>query len=354
MKILFLSKYGALGSSSRYRIYQYLDGLQQKGITFDVHCLLDNWYIQRLYSQPSKWGKLNNRIPLAYLRRLAKLKDATHYDIVFVEKEIFPYLPFDVERWLCRRGVKLVVDYDDAIFHQYESIPLLKQKIPRVMASAVAVVVGNSYLAEYAWKYNSRVYIVPTCLDVKKYQVKSSYGLKDDTVVIGWIGSPATEKYLQLVERPLGNLARRFNIILKCIGVSRTFDLPGIKVKKVPWSEATEARELLEIDIGIMPLTDDPFSRGKCGLKLLQYMACAIPVIASPVGVNKEIVKEGENGFLACTQGEWEDKISLLARNTRIRGLMGKKGREIVESHFSLEKGLDKLLMVFTEVSKTS
>lgn len=350
MKILFLPKYGTLGASSRYRIYQYLDKMRHQGITCDVYCLLGDWYIHHLYNRGSKLSKLHYRIPLAYLHRLIQLRDALQYDIVYVEKELFPYFPVDFEGWLQKRGVKLVVDYDDAVFHSYETIPFLKHKIPRVMTRCSAIFVGNQYLAEYARSYNKNVYIVPTCIDVKKYRVKPNYSLRENTVVVGWIGSPATEHYLQLLGESLRKLSEEFKLIVKCIGVSQKFDLLGVQVKKVPWSEATEVDELLDIDIGVMPLTDDPFSRGKCGLKLLQYMACGIPVIGSPVGVNNEIIKDGENGFLASNEEEWIEKIRILMHDEKLRMAMGQRGREIVQSTYSLESGFRKLLTVFKDV----
>ncbi|MGO0122935.1 glycosyltransferase family 4 protein [Desulfothermobacter acidiphilus] len=272
------------------------------------------------------------------------------YDILYVEKELFPYLPAFFEGYLRKLGVKIIADYDDAVFTLYDPIPFLRHKIPCVMSTCAAVVVGNQYLADYAAKYNSRVYIIPTCVDVKKYRVKPYYSMKEDVVVIGWIGSPATEHYLRLLEEPLKELSKEFKILLKCIGVSEEFDLPGIRLRKVPWSEATEAEELTEIDVGVMPLTDDPFSRGKCGLKLLQYMVCGIPVVGSPVGGNKEIIRESENGFLASTGREWVEKLRILISSEELRARMGREGRAVVEKAYSLDAGLEKLLKVFRDV----
>lgn len=346
LKILFYTKYSRLGASSRYRTYQYLAWLNSQGIETQVQPLLGDDYLHQIYS-----GNLPARIRIIrnYLTRLLSLQDVAHYDLIVLEKELFPRLPLVTEKRLARTGARIIVDYDDAIFHDYEEHPLLKEKIGRVMRSSSAVTVGNDYLATYAERFNSQVYKIPTCVDLSRYKVKRNYETKGP-LVIGWIGTPITARYLYVVEPALKALSSKLSFILRCVGTPQDFSIPRIHMENVPWSEESEVDQIRSFDIGIMPLTDDPYSRGKCGLKLIQYMACGVPVVASPVGVNGEIVQDGVNGYLAGDEQSWLEALAQLGQSEQLREQMGKAGREKVESHYSLDVVAPKLLRVFQNV----
>jgi glycosyltransferase involved in cell wall biosynthesis len=258
-----------------------------------------------------------------------------------VEKELFPWLPAYMEQLLKRLGVALLVDYDDAIFHRYDQSgsalvrTLLGKKIDRVMASAALVTAGNDYLAKRAEAAGAaQVMQLPTVLDIKRYQAKT---VSDHSpVTIGWIGSPTTAEYLQLIRGPLLSVARKQPIQLMVVGAQiESFD--GLPVVCHEWSEAREAELIQQFDVGVMPLADRLWERGKCGYKLIQYMACALPVIASPIGVNTKIVEHGVDGYLAGASQDWESALSSLIENAPLRQVMGRIGRAKVEQHYSLQ-----------------
>ena len=352
MKILFFSKYSRMGASSRYRTFQFLKYYEKKGLEVSVQYLLGDWYLKNIYSlKNDKMFFL--KIINSYLKRLFFYKNLSKYDLFVIEKELFPWLPIMLEKFFISPKQKTIGDYDDAVFHRYEKNIFLRQKIFQIMEICSAVIVGNEYLANFAKKYNKRVFIIPTVVELEKYTIKKHYNSKLKPVIIGWIGTPNTAKYLKSIIPVLKEVLKNDNYILKCVGVSKNFKLPGIRVENIIWSEKDEANIIKNFDIGIMPLTNDNLSRGKCGLKLLQYMACGIPVVASPVGVNKQIVLDGKNGFLAKDNNEWVNKIKILAMNPNIRNNFGEYGRELVSNKFSIETVLPKLLNIFEQVLKS-
>lgn len=347
LKVLALTRYGRAGASSRIRFLQFLPHLEQYGVVVDIAPLLRDAYLARLYAGG---GRAVLEIASDYLRRIAQLFKVKQYDLLWIEKELFPDLPSWIETWLNRLGIRYVVDYDDAIFHNYDLSrnPLrhaLAGKIDSVMRSASVVVCGNSYLAERALRSGSRaVEILPTVVDLDRYSVRSAGA--SPVVTIGWIGSPATAKYLALIAPSLKLLAERFPLRLCVVGANPVME--GVEVESRPWSELTEVPDIQSFDIGIMPLEDSPWERGKCGYKLVQYMACGIPVVGSPVGVNQEIVRHGENGYLASAQDEWVRALSDLIADRVRRTRMGGVGRGLVEREYCVQVVAPKLEQVFS------
>jgi glycosyltransferase involved in cell wall biosynthesis len=346
-RILFLTKYAHNGASSRYRFFQYLPLLEHAGIHCQVMPLFEEAYLVNRYQ--SGHGHVGD-ILRAYLRRFFALIAAWRFDLVVLEKEALPYFPALPEKFLGWLGVPYVVDYDDAMFHQYDQHKrwwvrlLLGNKIANAMRGAHLVTVGNGYLAGYARRAGApRVEVIPTVVDLVRYpppQVKPS---SDAPYTIGWIGSPSTAKYLQAIAPALAEACAGGRARVRLIG-SGAVDLPGVPLEVLPWNEASEVDELNRFDVGIMPLPDDPWERGKCGLKLIQYMACGLPVVASPVGINSEIVEQGVNGFLAQTQGEWIQSLNTLLHDADLRQRMGEAGRKKVEQEYSLQTTGPKLL----------
>jgi len=278
------------------------------------------------------------------------------YDVIWLEKEILPWWPEPFERAVAPTSRPIVVDFDDAVFHRYDRHSsstvraVLGDKIDGVMRRAACVIVGNEYLAERARKAGSRcVEWLPTVVNLDRYRVRSWEPDEDQRTVVGWIGSPATAQFLQLVAPVLGRLSRVLN--LRCVAIgARADQLSGTPFEPWPWAEETEADTLRRVDIGIMPLPDSPFERGKCGYKLIQYMACGLPVIASPVGVNAEIVEHGVNGFLARSDAEWAEAIRRLADDPGLRAAMGAEGRSRVERRYSLQVHGPRLARMVREV----
>lgn len=341
MKITLLTKYSRLGSSSRLRTLQYIPILEDKGFDICVQCLFDDGYLKRFYagSGRSPWSVFRY-----YVGRIRDLSNFPRPDLLWVEKELFPYLPYWFEHSLMPQGVPYVVDYDDAVFHNYDLAGsswvrlLLGSKIDRVMAKAATVICGNNYLADRALLAGaSCIELVPTVVDADRYLYTSKS--EKTTLVIGWIGSPTTQVYVEALAPVLSRIAEKHAVRLVLVGarpdIKRRFY--GLPVDVLPWSEKTEAEQVVGFDIGIMPLTDYPWERGKCGYKLIQYMACGKPVIASPVGVNTQIVQNSECGLLADGYEQWFSALDYLLGDPVARSSYGRCGRIAVESHYSLK-----------------
>jgi glycosyltransferase involved in cell wall biosynthesis len=309
---------------------------------FADDAMLSNFYFHKRRS-PIAYGR-------AMLRRMHLLRSAEQFDLLWVEKELFPYFPAFGEKWLNRRRVSYVVDYDDAVFHNYDRHKsfliryLLHSKIAEVMRFSACVLAGNNYLAEYARAAGAtRIEHIPTVVSTDRYFPITHTPSKE--IRVGWIGTPATTHYLGILREiiPLLGTERRFRFTL--IGASRE-KLSDLPVDFASWSEETEVKQIQQLDIGIMPLVDGPGERGKCGYKLIQYMACGLPVIASPVGVNREIVQNGVNGFLASSPQEWAAALRKLAAEPLLRTQMGAAGREHVEMNYSTQVVGPKLITI--------
>lgn len=339
MKVLILSRYDRQGASSRLRTLQYIPYLKASGLEVETASLFDAAYLGDLYGGRRSMG----RIAAQYLARLRKLRTTARPDVIWLEKEALPWLPWALERVSLPKGVPIVADYDDAIFHRYDTHrfgivrALLGRKIDKVMAASVLVTAGNPYLAERAQCAGAQnVRIVPTVLDTSSYQPAVAGPPREHTA-IGWIGTPETWAVFAHAYTPfLTGLCRETDSIVLAVGADEKLcEEPEIMF--LPWSEDTEVELIQRMDIGIMPLSDTPWARGKCGYKLIQYMACGLPVVASPVGVNRDIVEHGVNGFLASTNAEWRQALETLIADPDLRQRMGRAGRARVESQYSLQ-----------------
>ncbi|QKQ28146.1 glycosyltransferase family 4 protein [Candidatus Reidiella endopervernicosa] len=354
IRILVLSKYARNGASSRYRTYQYLPFFEQLDIEVKVMPLFDESYIDQLYNS----GKVS-RVEYfrAFLRRISSLVTVYHYDVVLIEYEVFPYFPALFERLLSWTGIKYLVDYDDALFHQYDMHPswlvrrLLGNKIATVMKLSEVVIAGNGYLMDYAKLAGSkRVEVIPTVVDLDNYPLTVNNKRHNSKFTIGWIGSPTTARYLQLICPALREFCEASGSHVRIVG-SGEIELPGVDIEIVEWSEEDEIEMLHTFDVGIMPLPNEYWARGKCGFKLIQYMACGLPVIASPVGVNSDIVEHGVNGFLAKTTEEWVAALNALLSDSLLRQNMGEAGRSKVERQYSLQVTAPHLAGILSSVA---
>lgn len=353
MKVLFLTRYATNGASSRYRSFQYFPLLELAGFECKVMPFFDEAYLVHRYRS----GRVHvSDVIRAILRRVAVLFNVRRYDLVVIEYELMPFFPAVLECCLRCLGVSYLVDYDDAIFHRYDTHRnvyvrfFLSQKIARVMRGSALVTVGNQYLASYASRSGApRVVIIPTVIDLQRYPLPVPKSTANMPLVIGWIGSPATAKYLQNIAPALAEVCAGGRGVVRLIG-SGNVNLRDVPLEVVQWDEATEVAELQKFDIGIMPLPDEPWERGKCGFKLIQYMACGLPVVGSPVGVNGDIVEQGTNGYLAATHTEWVIALNALFSDAELRQRMGSAGRKKVERAFSLKVTGPKLLELISSV----
>lgn len=351
MKILLLTRYGSLGASSRLRFLQFLPCLESAGIECIVSPLFDDAALLKKYRQGG-YGML--AVLTAYWQRLRVLMALRRYKLVWIEKEALPWLPVWFERVLLR-GKPYVLDFDDAIFHNYDLHRfvwvrrLYGKRIDCLMKGSRLVIAGNRYLAERAIAAGAQsVEVIPTVIDLARYVPKQTYSDLHKPRIV-WIGSPSTAQYLLDLVEPLATLARRQSFTLRVIG-GGTLTMTGVDVEVLPWSDETEAASIAECDIGIMPLRDTPWEQGKCAYKLIQYMASALPTVASPVGANCEVVADGETGFLADTPITWVEKLECLLCDVALRQRLGLAGRRRVEVEYCLQQTAPKLVRLLTGV----
>lgn len=343
VRVLALTRYGYLGSSSRLRMLQYIPTLTAANIEVSVQAMFDDATLALRY-QRARYGLLT--LIRCFWQRIAALIKRNRFDIVWIEKEALPWLPLWFERRLLS-NTPYILDYDDAVFHHYDKHRLAAarllygKRIDGLMANAALVVCGNDYLAQRALEAGApRAEQLPTVIDLDRY--KLVYQPRDELPRVVWIGSPSTVKYLDLLREPLQDLAQKTPFKLRVIGGQ--FELDGVQTECLPWAEATEAADVAGCDVGVMPLLSTPWELGKCGYKLIQYMACELPVVASPVGVNNVIVAQGQNGFLAQGSSDWFESLNHLLTSPTLRQSMGAAGRARVEQEYCLQVTAPKLV----------
>jgi glycosyltransferase involved in cell wall biosynthesis len=348
MKVLLLSKYSRLGASSRIRSHQYIPYLTSQNIDITISPLLNDNYLHRIYNNLSK-PKLS--VLLSYLKRIKLLLTQKKFDVLWIEYELFPWIPLLEELLLKFSNIPYIVDYDDAIFNNYEmhqnifTRSLLKNKIKKVMKNAAVVITGNNYLKNYALNAGARqVNFIPTVIDLNHYKKQAS--LKNSVCTLGWIGTPATEKYLSLIKPALMEVSKKIPLKLLIVG-GKSFKVDNLEIEYIDWHEETEASNIYKMDIGLMPLVDDEWTRGKCGYKLIQYMACAKPVIASPVSANCDIVDHQLNGLLANSTQEWVDAILTLATQSDLREQFGLAGQKKIEASYCVQVTAEEMVKTF-------
>jgi glycosyltransferase involved in cell wall biosynthesis len=288
----------------------------------------------------------------AYMRQMSSVFRAHRYDLVYLFREAALLGPAIIESLIARQAVPIVYDFDDAIFVPYRSpsnnyLSYLKcfGKTASLCRRASQVMVGNQHLRDYATQYNSAVTVIPTTIDTDWYR-PDARRRADAVPVIGWTGSYSSYQYLERTFPSLIRLARRHRFRLVVVG-TKAPNIAGVDVEFRPWRSATEVQDLADLDIGIMPLPDDAWSRGKCGLKALQYMALGIPAVVSPVGVNAKIVDDGRNGFFASNDGEWVHHLSQLIENPTLRERLGRAARITVEERYSARVIAPKVFEIF-------
>ena len=344
MKVLFLSCGPLLNSASRYRVHQYRKYLEAQGIRYIIKSYIPLSIYRKFYPR-GIFFRLYKLMYSAYatFSRLAALRDIGKYDVIFVQETTgLRAYPFS-EKLIFRKAhllrKKVVFDFDD----------LLPTASLRILKSCDKVIAGNEFLKQKASVFNKNVTIIPTSIDLEKYEFKLPKREIEYPVVIGWMGSPYSFHYLNILWEVFKVLASKYDILIRIVG-DQGKEIPGLKIEYEKWSLEKEVEQLHSFDIGVMPLTSDEKSRGKCGLKLLQYMAAGIPAVASPVGVNKKIISDGINGYLAVGKDEWIKKLEKLILNPDLREKFAKNGRLTVEKDFSLRENSKRLIKVLEEV----
>ncbi len=306
-EVTVFTRYGTLGASSRYRYYLYEQPLRQAGLNLRIHNFFDNRYLSSLYHNHSI---ALGEVLKAYARRFYTASRAS--SSLMLEYELFPYLPYWIDH-LFLKNRRYIINFDDNVWVKYQNRPLLRGKYDRLVQHAAGVVVANDFLLNKVKLFNPEVIKIPTVLDLTRYHCDKP---KFDKFTIVWIGTPVTYRYVQFHAEIFQALAAKFDFELLVLARKELAKeaIPHVNMRFVDWSEAGEAEALMRSHVGVMPLSNDEFSRGKSAFKIIQYLAAGLPVIASPVGENRQVVKHNVNGFLATTGDEWLDALSHLHR----------------------------------------
>ena len=338
MTVTYFSKSSPIGPSSRYRVYQFLPHFQDAGIDCHVDPLFGATYFSILQVRSSVLQTCL-KIPYVlarFLKRLGTLLTLGRRDLIVIEGQLFPYAPPLIERLLRWLRYRLVFEMDDAIYLTRGH----ERKMPVLLAMATGVIVGNDRLAAYATQFSSRVTVVPTVVDTARFVPRPARPIVardrgNAPITIVWIGLACNLKYLDVLAPALRRLRERYDVKLRVV-CSQVPALGGVDLEFRPWAWEREVEDLQDATIGVMPLEDTAWARGKCALKLLQYLAVGLPAVASPVGVNGDILVNGQNGFLASTEQEWYERLESLCREPQLRARMGQAGRQTVETRYSL------------------
>lgn len=351
-KVWYLTKYADRGASSRLRSYQYFPAFEKAGYSVSYSALFGNSYLKALYS--NRMTRFVYLV-LAYIKRIVVACSllVRNYDIVVVEYEIMPYFPPVFEYLLYRFKNGYIVDYDDAIFHNYDSHRLgivkflLGKKIDKVMKYSTIVFAGNGYLADKAVSAGAqRVLYVPTVIDLEKYSVHHKSRARSSEFILGWIGSPSTYKYFEKIIPTLYKVKEKYEMLKVIVVGAKLYEVQQDFISYVPWQESTEVDEIRKFHVGVMPLEDSLWAKGKCAYKLLQYMGCGIPVLASPIGANNDVVSNGYNGYLVSDEA-WFQMIEYYVMNPDIAEQHGINGRKLIEEKYNLVVNTEMILTEF-------
>jgi glycosyltransferase involved in cell wall biosynthesis len=331
--------------SQRFRIEQWLPYLEAQGISVDMVPFADAQLMELLH-KPGRRGAKAAANAMRFIRRCAETLRTRRYDAVLIHRAACIAGPALLERVVALSGRPLIYDFDDAIFklHTTEAnrrFGWLKfpGKTATICRISNRVVVGNAWLADYARQFNPQVTVIPTSIDTEHYTRVKKNG-SNRRVVVGWTGSSTSQTHLEMFAPLLRELTKRSDVELRVIS-NREPVLPGIDYVWRRWSPETEVSELASFDVGIMPMPDDEWARGKCALKALQYMAMGIPTVCSAVGANREVIQHGENGLLAATPEEWMANLGLLIDDASLRERLGTMGRSTIEERYSMRRCAD-------------
>jgi glycosyltransferase involved in cell wall biosynthesis len=324
MKIIFLTHSSDQGH--RFRVEQYFP------------------YLIGHRVEP-KWQPLSG----SWSERLMTYRQLPSFDVVCIQRRLLP--PFEFY-WIRKKSRKILFDLDDAVMYRSSSSPYPHSfsrwlKFRWMVKGSNVVTVGNQFLKNEVLKVDrgKKVFVIPTSIDISLYPQKKEIANRKE-IILGWIGTKGNLRYLKKLEPVFEMLRQRFPQVRLKIVSNDFYESSGLPIINKPWKLEDENEDLISFDIGLMPLGDDLWSRGKCGLKIIQYLSVGVPVVCTPVGINSDIVKDGENGFWAMDHQEWVDRLSNLIQNPDLRQRMGLKGIETVEREYSLTVTSEKFFQV--------
>jgi glycosyltransferase involved in cell wall biosynthesis len=366
MKVLVVTLFSASSGSSRVMAFQFLPLLAKLGIETDVITIYPDEFFKvhmGIVPKPRLEKSLNFGYYLArgIAQRLEAVRVARRYDAVYVQRDPFPT---PILRLLQRQNPRIVYEFEDAfesvnpfvekrtVFHR----ALMRYQLGLfrgMVKDARHVIASNQCVADEARPVNPNVTVLCEPIDFERYRVLPPKPERAE-LVIGWIGSPSTTSFLHFAREPLRALSEKYpNLVVRVVGAGNHLDLPGVRVDRRPWSAETEVADLASFDVGIMPLSSDPFYRAHLGHKMIQYMAVGIPIVASHTTINATVVEQGVNGYLVNSSAEWVEVLSKLLEDAELRKRLGAAGRSMVEERFALERQAEVLAGVFAKVAGT-
>lgn len=343
MKILILAPHPLQGASFRYRIHSFLPYLEKENIQYVIRPFVSESFYKILYKKGHILKKIFY-VLISTLKRLRDLFSLYQYDLLLIHLETTPFPVLWIEYAARYLHIPIVFDFDDAIFlrrenalHPIRDILRSHKKTPKMISLSSHVIVCNSYLRDFAKSHikPDRISVIPTSLDIEKFKIEKK---KNSVPVIGWIGSRTTFPYLESLLDIFPLLSRHYSFILKIIGAPKKIYLPNVQLIQKEWRLEEEIEDFHSIDIGLYPLFDSEWAKGKASFKAIQYMAARVPYVASNVGRNKEIIFDGVNGLLATHKKDWIDKITLLLNSLDLQKYISAEGKKTVETHFSIQK----------------
>jgi glycosyltransferase involved in cell wall biosynthesis len=358
-RLLILVPFPQEAAYTRYRALQFVPDLEAAGIETTVIPFL-NSADYAVYYGPGRAAAKAARLTLAVTRRIRDAAKATAWDAVLIGREAMLFGPAWIES-LIARGLRrpLIYDFDDAIYlpnpntlwgrwSGLASRVKCPEKTDAILLASRAVLAGNAYLAEHARRFNRNVTVIPTVVDPDHYPDVTRRPAPS-TLTVGWVGTHTTAPYLERIAPALAQVAQRRSFQLHVVGAGTGFQLPGVAFEARKWSLKREHAEFGELDIGLYPLPDSPWTRGKCGFKAIQYLAAGVPVICSPVGVNREIVEHERSGLYAETDAEWAGALERLLDDAAERRRMGMHGRLAVRERWSRQAHSDRFVRAVEE-----
>jgi len=358
-KILFITCGTKIAPATRYRAYLYFPFLKDEGIEYKAYSIFSDTLTRKMINS-STFSRLQRIIYYIQfsieriIRGLKAIKMAGKFDIVFLQRVTFP---FGMEKLLKERNKNIIFDIDDAIYlpdsEENSLVELLKKYIKKkevisILRVARCVIAENNYIKSFVEGYCKKVYLIIGPIDTAK-NFPREYKLSPGIITIGWIGTPSTAVYLKMLDSVFKKLAERYKIKIRLISAGPYF-ISGVLVENISWDEKAEVSELHKFDIGVMPMPDNEWTRGKVGCKMLQYMANGIPSVVSYTPTTAEVIEDGINGFLADSEEEWVKKLSILIEDFQLRERIGLNGRKSAEENYSVNIGVRKFIGIIKNV----
>jgi glycosyltransferase involved in cell wall biosynthesis len=358
-KALFLVASSCEQASTRYRILQYIPALNAAGFNATVSPFLSPEQGRRLYRTGMSARKVLDTLAAAF-KRLGTALRAQSYDFVVISREAMLFGPPFIEWWIhrvCR--LPIIFDYDDAVYISYVSPTYGKTaqwikcswKTDRIIRMSTHVLAASPTLVRHAQDLGAWVTFMPTVVDVRQYQDAPPWPRSDSKPIVGWIGSHSTAQYLKILKPALQELASRHSFLFRVVGAREKIEIPGVDVENRAWALANEIRDFRSLDIGIYPLFDDAWARGKAAFKAIQYLAAGVPCVSSPVGMTRDIIEHGVTGLMAHNTESWVAHIEALLKDPSLGRRLSAAGLERIRKHYSLDAYAPRLVEIFQKVS---